>query len=217
MGLDIYAHKVSNAVASNKGINIESSPHEIMDLLNGIEKDGFIKRMNKRLAKLRKTALNTPLEYESAYYKFVEELGSKERYFKEYSFYLDGFKTKVLDITELEKLVEQHIKTCYAIEDAYFRKVNFIYEYFRNLLVDECCKVSKADIKALIDTCEDVLKHKGDEDYAKLYLPTTGGFFFGSTDYDDWYWKDVKNCLTQMKKLHKSMKDDDFVLWIFSW
>ena len=28
---------------------------------------------------------------------------------------------------------------------------------------------------------------------------------------------DVKNCLTQMRKLHKSMKDDDFVLWVFSW
>ena len=217
MGLDIYAHRVKKSVADNKGINIESSPSEIMDVINILERQEFANRMNKRLAKLRKTALNTPLEYESAYYKFVEELGSKERIFKEYSFYLDGFKTKVLGITELEKLVEQHIKACYAIEDAYFRKVNFIYEYFRNLLVDECCKVSKADIKALIDTCEDVLKHKGDEDYAKLYLPTTGGFFFGSTDYDDWYWKDVKNCLTQMKKLHKSMKDDDFVLWVFSW
>lgn len=217
MGLDIYAHRVKKSVADNNGITIDSDASEIMDVINKLEKEEFANRMNKRLAKLRKIALKTPLEYESAYNKFVEELGVNERKFKEYSFYLDGFKTKVLDIAELEELVNSHIKCHYALEDAYFRKVNFIYEYYRNLLVDECCKVSKDDIKALIDTCEDVLKHKGDEDYAKLYLPTTGGFFFGSTDYDDWYWKDVKNCLTQMKKLHKSMKDDDFVLWVFSW
>jgi hypothetical protein len=27
----------------------------------------------------------------------------------------------------------------------------------------------------------------------------------------------VKDCLKQMTKLHKSMGDDDFVLWDFSW
>jgi hypothetical protein len=217
MGLDIYAHKVSNAETSSKGINIESTPKEIMDVINSLSREEFANRMNKRLEKLRKVAVKTPLEYENAYNKFVEELGKKEPKFKEYDFYLSAFKERTLNLTELEELVENHIKHYYALEDAYFRKVNFIYEYFRNLLVDECCKVTKDDIKALIDTCADVLKHNGDEDYARLYLPTTGGFFFGSTEYDDWYWVAVKNCLKQMKKLHKSMKDEDFVLWIFSW
>lgn len=217
MGLDIYAYHVKSSVADNNGITINSDVTKIMDVINSLEKQEFANRMNKRLEKLRNVAVKKPFEYENAYNKFVEELGSKERKFKECSFYLDSFKTKVLNIAELEELVKSFIKCHYALENAYFRKVNFIYEYFRNLLEDECCKVSKNDIKALIDTCEDVLKHKGDEDYAKLYLPTTSGFFFGSTDYDDWYWIAVKNCLTQMKKLHKSMGDDDFVVWIFSW
>ena len=217
MGLDIYAHRVKKSVADNNGITINSDVNEIMDVINSLSKQEFANRMNKRLEKLRKVAVKTPLEYENAYNKFVDELGKKEPKFKEYDFYLSAFKEKTLNLSELEALVESHIKCHYALEDAYFRKVNFIYEYFRNLLVDECCKVSKNDIKALIDTCEDVLKHKGDEDYAKLYLPTTSGFFFGSTEYNDWYWVDVKNCLTQMKKLHKSMDDDDFVVWIFSW
>ena len=31
-----------------------------------------------------------------------------------------------------------------------------------------------------------------DSDYAKKVLPSTSGFFFGSTDYDQWYFEDVK-------------------------
>ena len=96
--------------------------------------------------------------------------------------------------------------------------MNFIYEFFRNKLEDECCKATKKDIENLIDICKQVLAHKGDEEYAKLYLPTTSGFFFGSTEYDKWYWEDVKDCKKQMEKIYKSLKDDDdFVLWIFSW
>ena len=104
-----------------------------------------------------------------------------------------------------------------SISDAYFRKVNFIYEYFRNDMVNESCIVDKSRIGNLIDLCEDVLSHKGDEDYARENLPTTSGFFFGSTDYDDWYWHDVKDCIKQMRKLYKAMSDDDFVVWDFSW
>ena len=76
--------------------------------------------------------------------------------------------------------------------------------------------MNKCDIGRLISTCEQVLKKKN-EDFAKEVLPTTSGFLFGSTDYDDWYWHDVKDCLKQMRKLYKSMDDDDFVLWDFSW
>jgi hypothetical protein len=61
------------------------------------------------------------------------------------------------------------------------------------------------------------LEREGDEDFAKENLPTTSGFFFGSTEYDQWYWHDVKDCIKQMRKLYKAMSDDDFVVWDFSW
>ena len=72
-------------------------------------------------------------------------------------------------------------------------------------------------IKPALVICESVLEREGDEDYASENLPTTDGFFFGSTEYDQWYWHDVKDCLKQMRKLYKAMSDDDFVVWDFSW
>lgn len=75
-------------------------------------------------------------------------------------------------------------------EDAYFRKVNFIYKFFENVIQeDQTCIVTKQDIGDLIDYCELVLDHRGDENYAKAHLPTTSGFFFGSTEYNEDYYK----------------------------
>ena len=73
-----------------------------------------------------------------------------------------------------------------------------------------------------MDYCKDVLEHHtADEDggvaYAEANLPTQAGFFFGSTEYDEWYFNDVKDCWIQMGKLLHSMKEDDMVLWCFSW
>jgi hypothetical protein len=77
--------------------------------------------------------------------------------------------------------------------------------------------VDKKDIGILVKLCSDVIKYRGDEDYAREVLPTTSGFFFGSTEYDEGYWCDVEDCLIQMTELYNSMDDDDFVLWVFSW
>ncbi len=32
-------------------------------------------------------------------------------------------------------------------------------------------------------------------------LPTQGGFFFGSTDYDEWYVKDLENTIKMMTEV----------------
>jgi hypothetical protein len=82
---------------------------------------------------------------------------------------------------------------------------------------DEECIISKCELNEFIQVCKDVYNHKGDEDYATENLPTTSGFFFGSTAYDDWYWRDVKDCIKQMEKLYKKLDDEDSVLWCFSW
>ena len=145
--------------------------------------------------------------------------------YKQYGFYLDKFGydyrektiTSVKEPKEVEQIFTEEEKHIYAIADAYFRKVNFIYQYFRGKLVDEECIVSKFELNEFIQVCKDVYNHKGDEDYATENLPTTSGFFFGSTEYDDWYWNDVKDCIKQMEKLYKKLDDEDSVLWSFSW
>lgn len=48
-------------------------------------------------------------------------------------------------------------------------------------------------------------------------LPTTSGFFFGSTEYDVWYLYDIISCKTQFEKLLADWKDDEVVYNIMSW
>jgi hypothetical protein len=33
---------------------------------------------------------------------------------------------------------------------------------------------------------------------ARELLPSEGGFFFGSTDYDQWYWEDIESTVKQL-------------------
>ena len=104
---------------------------------------------------------------------------------------------------------------CYAESDVYFRKVNFVYNFFFNKLEDECCFADKSDIEELISRCDKVL---ADHSLAEELLPTVSGFFFGSTDYDKWYFGDVEDCKQQMEKLLSMYDEDtDVVFFIMSW
>ena len=46
---------------------------------------------------------------------------------------------------------------------------------------------------------------------AEKLLPTTSGFFFGSTSYDQVYYEDIKNTIEQITKI---LNDTDFNNWI---
>ena len=41
----------------------------------------------------------------------------------------------------------------------------------------------------------------GGEDVCKALLPASSGFFFGSTDYDQWYYEDVKNTYEMLEEI----------------
>ena len=226
MGLDIYSYRVKKSLADKYGLSLESDYSEIKSDLDKEYKKSFKRSTRNYLKDLRKKhEEQSPCEYAKTYMKFVLSLQRRNAWYKCYQIELgtlgyDAYHNKLESIKKPDEVKEVFDKAenyCYAVENAYFRKVNFIYEFFRNEMTDESCVVSKSRIKVLIDSCKNVLKNKGDEDYAKEALPTTGGFFFGSTEYDKWYWKNVKNCLQQMTKLYKSMGDEDFVLWSFSW
>jgi len=81
-----------------------------------------------------------------------------------------------------------------SITVAYWRKANAIHQWF----VVECgegednCKpydVSREQLMELRDLCRQVILNpeKGED-----ILPTADGFFFGSTEYDEWYMEEVK-------------------------
>ena len=226
MGLDIYARIVKKSVADKYDISPMSSHSDIFEALEKEAKKDFKRSTSAMLRHLRKVHKgNNDLGYRNEYGNFINRLKKNIAWYSHYNYKLkplgyDCYTNELLEVKhpdEVEHVFNKDSNEIFAVSDAYFRKVNFIYEYFRNDMKNESCIVEKSRIGNLIDICERVLKHEGDEDYAKENLPTTGGFFFGSTEYDKWYWEDVKDCIKQMRKLYKSMFDDDFVVWDFSW
>ena len=53
---------------------------------------------------------------------------------------------------------------------------------------------------------------------AAEYLPTQSGFFFGSTDYDQWYMKDIESTIEILTKVLKETDfDNQMVVYTSSW
>lgn len=82
-----------------------------------------------------------------------------------------------------------------VIDIGYWRKANHIHRWFVENCQDgedNCQKawVTKDQLVALKNLCEEVLK---DKSKAHELLPRQEGFFFGNTEYDEWYFDDIKN------------------------
>ncbi|NCC99828.1 MAG: hypothetical protein EOL95_09060 [Bacteroidia bacterium] len=52
-----------------------------------------------------------------------------------------------------------------------------------------------------------------DTSIAQLLLPTQSGFFFGGTEYDDWYLKDCKEALEMCDKILTSKPKGTVTYW----
>ena len=86
---------------------------------------------------------------------------------------------------------------------AYWRKANAIHKWFVDKCqdgVDECQEtfVSREQLQELSDTCKAVLT---DMSKAPELLPAQEGFFFGGTDYDDWYKQDLEYTVQRLDKI----------------
>lgn len=55
------------------------------------------------------------------------------------------------------------------------------------------------------------------EALAARLLPTRAGFFFGSTQYNEWYWKSLNEAVRVLKPHLESMAEDDTVVYWSSW
>jgi hypothetical protein len=105
----------------------------------------------------------------------------------------------------------------------YWRKANAIHKWF----VDTCqngeddCReayVSREQLTELLETCLKLKVASGNAEAASELLPTTGGFFFGGTEYDEWYWSDVADTAERLNKILANPKfaDADFT-YTSSW
>lgn len=233
MGLDIYWHHTAIPFEGDKTNNddINNFTKKVDELAQKTLKE----KMEKLMEPLRGAWKNLQDNdywrniYNERYFTFVEKI--RPLIASNYDFKIYPYTRSILDLPELEKIVEKEIEMSYEEYDAYFRKVNFLFYYFDQIIKTMHDKwfafVTPENVDDIIDRCERILAaKKGNEwldegetveEFAASLLPTQSGFFFGSTEYDDWYFSDVKDCLKQMKKYRKLLKDGVTGYVIFSW
>ena len=94
-----------------------------------------------------------------------------------------------------------------------WRKANHLHKWF----VDNCqdgeddCRrafVHTDELKKLVDLCNYILK---DKDKAQELLPTQDGFFFGPTEYDQYYFESLRETIDSIGKSIKDHPDDEYI------
>lgn len=91
----------------------------------------------------------------------------------------------------------------------YWRKANAIHKWFVDNVQggDDDCKeytVSREKLEQLYKLVKKVLRHP---ELAPELLPTQSGFFFGGTDYDEYYFDDLKSTVNILKPILKEEED----------
>jgi len=112
---------------------------------------------------------------------------------KDYSF-ID--KTKITDIVE---------------EVMYWRKFNALHRWIVNNCAggtDECqpITVDKESFLTLYDTLKQI---NADNSKAEELLPTTSGFFFGSTECDEYYFDQVRDTLDALQPIVREVSNPE--------
>lgn len=115
------------------------------------------------------------------------------------------------------------ISTYIDYKVGYWRKANAIHKWF----VDNCaegvdnCKdvyVSREKAERLLELCDLVLENPKE---ANEELPVEKGFFFGSQEYDEWYFKDIKYTKDLLQKVLAFLDKDEEgiyeILYCASW
>jgi hypothetical protein len=145
----------------------------------------------------------------------------------------DEFKPAYNELNDLVKKRGKSFSWLSIFEDiGYWRKANQIHNFFVQECqdgIDECqySMVTKDKLEDLLERCKRAMKLKKiylndgiikDGEGLETFLPTSSGFFFGGTEFNEWYFEDV----AETKKLiTKVLKQTDFdkqvILYRSSW
>lgn len=123
---------------------------------------------------------------------------------------LDMYLMKRVRVNENEDSVDTEL--------VYWRKANAIHNFFTSLKEQhescESIEVTKDMLGMLLDRCTMVLE---DRSRADELLPTTSGFFFGSTEYDEWYFNKLEDTIKDVTPILSDGDIKDGDLYYFGW
>lgn len=102
----------------------------------------------------------------------------------------------------------------YTIGETYWRKANAIHDWFVENIQDgqDDCERYEVDGEMLTELkqlCKKILEEKAEHgiepaiELAQGLLPTSEGFFFGDTDYSEYYFHTLEETIEQLEELEK--------------
>jgi len=127
---------------------------------------------------------------------------------------IDDFKVEMdILLTESHQPFLPYFRSYRILKEVmYWRKANAIHNWFVRECqngIDECqmVEVSKDKLTNLINACEN-----------KTGLEPIAGFFFGSTDKDDYYYETLKETANSLKVLLEETNfDEEIIFYRSSW
>jgi hypothetical protein len=130
---------------------------------------------------------------------------------------------KLFPELELDDKLDQRVKTV-NVQIGYWRKANQIHSWFvRNIQEgkDDCERyyVSADKLQILLVTVDTILDSKDREATAKELLEPVGGFFFGSTDIDEYYFQDLEKTKKMLENIlsNSALLNDWDIYYQSSW
>lgn len=126
----------------------------------------------------------------------------------------------IVSTVGMEKIQDDRFATV-SVNVAYWRKANHIHDWFVQNVQggEDDCKsyhVSREQLAELIQLCERVYK-SGDPDLAEELLPTASGFFFGDTNYDEYYFGETERTAKMLGELLEYTTNDIDFYYQSSW
>ena len=115
---------------------------------------------------------------------------------------------------------ERNFKSIYSeYQVGYWRKANAIHSWLVDNCadgVDECQEiyVDREKAEELLNLVQEVLK---DHSKANELLHTQSGFFFGTTEYDEWYFHDLEYTEKLLTEILKPQYKNYSIIYNASW
>lgn len=138
--------------------------------------------------------------------KYVEKIDWKKMHDSDNLEYKDAVLpdfANVVNSVGLSDLATDIYGASVSVTALYWRKANQIHNWFVNNVQqgnDDCGNyyVSHEKLDELLSVCENAYKNRDPQE-----LMPQGGFFFGSTDIDEYYWNDIKHTIKGIKRIKK--------------
>jgi hypothetical protein len=127
---------------------------------------------------------------------------------------------KIVEFLPLDQPYPDTFKDYYTIfhQVAYWRKFNALHNWFVTHVqvgIDNCAHY-ELDKDVLIDLLETLLNTKSENDPSEM-MPVSG-FFFGSTDVDEYYWEHIEKAIDEISNLIDNTNwDKERLFYTSSW